>query len=135
MAARLQPEFERPAEILDLRRLTAQDLEPLLAEEIAAWSQMLEWDFEKSAELVERFVDLHALNGFAAVVDGEVAGYLYYVIEENKGLIGDLYVARDHRGSGYQNQLLAAGLEAIMENPYITRVEAQLMMAEREPGR
>ena len=97
MAARLHPAPSRPPEIVDLRRLSARDLEPLLQEETAAWRNELDWDFDKSADLVRRFVDLRALNGSALVEDGDVAGYLYYVVEDNKGLIGDLYVRRELR--------------------------------------
>ena len=86
MAARLEPALQHP-EIVDLRRLSARDLEPLLAEETAAWQTELEWEFEKSADLVRRFVDMRALNGNALIRDDEVAGYLYYVLEEGKGLI------------------------------------------------
>src|SRR5262249_39224752 len=70
MAARLYPAPYRPTEIVDLRRLAARDLEPLLQEEIATWHGDLEWDFEKSADLVRRFVDLRALNGYALLDDG-----------------------------------------------------------------
>ena len=96
MAARLHPSPPSP-ELIDLRRLSARDLEPLLEEETAAWREELDWDFEKSADLVRRFVDLRALNGSAIVEDNAVAGYMYYVLEENKGLIGDLYVRREYR--------------------------------------
>jgi len=133
MAAQLHPAPGRPLEIVDLRRLNAHDLEPLLEEEIARWRESLDWDFEKSAELVRRFVDLHALNGYAVMEDGGVTGYLYYVLEENKGLIGDLYVARDRRGAGHQHELIRAALEAIMASAGITRIEAQLLMLERTP--
>ena len=97
MAARLHPALCRPPEIVDLRRVTAHDLEPLLLEETDAWHAELEWDFEKSADLVRRFVDLRALNGSALIENGLVAGYLYYVLEDGKGLIGDLYVKRAQR--------------------------------------
>ena len=65
MAARLHPAPERHREIIDLRRLSAKDLEPLLKEECRAWRSELAWDFEKSADLVRRFVDMSALNGTA----------------------------------------------------------------------
>src|SRR5581483_10715346 len=54
------------------------------------WWAICDRDFSKSADLVRRFVDLHALNGSALVEDGETVAYLYYVLEENKGLVGDL---------------------------------------------
>jgi len=128
MAARLNPAPLRPPEIVDLRRLSARDLEPLLQEETAAWRDELEWDFDKSADLVRRFVDLRALNGSALVEDGDVTGYLYYVIEDNKGLIGDLYVRREWRTPDRERLLLEWALEAVMACPSVSRIESQLMM-------
>jgi ribosomal protein S18 acetylase RimI-like enzyme len=128
MAARQQAAPHGPTEIVDLRRLGARDLEPLLQEESAAWREELEWDFDKSADLVRRFVELRALNGVALLEEGEVAGYLYYVQEEKKGLIGDLYVRRDWRNWERERRLLETGLESIMGSPSAARIESQLMM-------
>jgi ribosomal protein S18 acetylase RimI-like enzyme len=118
-----------------LRRLSAEDLEPLLAEETAAWQSELDWDFEKSADLVRRFVDLRALNGAALVEDGEVVGYLYYVIEDAKGLIGDLYVCREYRSAEREHRLLSSALDAMMICPPVNRIESQLMMLSYAPQR
>jgi ribosomal protein S18 acetylase RimI-like enzyme len=134
MAARLYPAPYRPSELVDLRRLASRELEPLLREETLTWREQLDWDFEKSADLVRRFVDLRALNGVALLEDGEVGGYLYYVLEENKGLIGDLYVRNALRTPEREGSLLDAALEAIMASPSIVRVESQLMMLKRVPG-
>jgi len=128
MAARLYPAPLRPPEIVDLRRLSARDVEPLLEEETAAWRDELEWDFDKSADLVRRFVDLRALNGSALLEDGEVTGYLYYVIEDHKGLIGDLYVRREWRTPDRERMLLEWALGVVMASPFVGRIESQLMM-------
>ena len=134
MAARLHPALY-PGELADLRRLSPRDLEPLLAEETKTWRDELEWEFEKSADLVRRFVELRALNGSALIEHGTVTGYVYYVLEENKALLGDLYVARNLASSGRENRLLEAALEETMRNPPVTRVECQLMMLNPEPYR
>lgn len=128
MAARLEPAPLRPPDLVDLRRLAARDLDELLDEEVAAWRAELEWDFEKSADLVRRFVDLRALSGFALIEDGAVSGYLYYVLEENKGLIGDLYVRHEYRDAGREGKLLAAALDAVTGTRGIQRIESQLLM-------
>ena len=135
MAARLNPAPSRPPEIVELRRLSARDLEPLLREETAAWWETLDWDFEKSADLVRRFVDLRALNGYALVEDGLAVGYIYYVLEEGKGLMGDLYVMREHRTVERENLLLSSALHSIVAHPHVTRVESQLMMLEFSSSR
>ncbi len=133
MAARLHPAPTPTKEVVDLRRLSARDLEPLLAEEIATWRAELEWDFEKSAELVRRFMDLRALNGSALVEGRAITGYAYFVLEEHKGLIGDLYVRRDVRTVERENLLLEAVLEPVIASPPIQRIESQLMMIEPAP--
>ena len=107
MAARIEAAPGTPTpELLDLRQLTAADLAPLLEEETAAWRETLDWDFGNSAQLVERFVDLHALNGHALIEDGEAIGYTYYVYEEHKGLVGDLYVRASARTPENERRLL-----------------------------
>ena len=118
------------ADIVDLRELRAEDLEPLLVEEIGMWAETLDWDFSKSADLVRRFVDLRALNGCALLTGGDVIGYCYFVLEEYKGLVGDLYVRRESSTPDGESQLLTAVLDEMMSTPHISRIESQLMMVE-----
>ena len=56
--------------VVDLRKVSAADLTPLLEEETGVWQRALDWDFEPSAELVRRFVDMQALSGFALLEGG-----------------------------------------------------------------
>jgi ribosomal protein S18 acetylase RimI-like enzyme len=135
MAAQLRPTPTRPLEIIDLRRLAVSDLDVLLEEEIETWRERLDWDFSKSADLVRRFVEMRALNGAALVEDGAVVGYAYYVMEERKGLIGDLYVRGAERTVERENALLEWALEATMANPAIVRIESQIMMLRWDPSR
>lgn len=118
--------------LLDLRDLQPEHLAPVLDEEIEAWKKGLDWDFRASADLVKRFVQVRALNGFALVESGggvaQVAGYGYYVVEEGKGLIGDFYVRASSRTAASEYRLMEAVLESMWRTPGIRRVEAQLMM-------
>lgn len=124
--AALPEYFEDP--LIDLRDLGEADVAPLLDAEIAEWRRTLDWDFRPSADLVRRFVRVHALNGFALTVGGTVAGYSYFVSEEGKGLIGDFYVRESARTLEAENRLLEAVLESMWRTPGMRRVEAQLMM-------
>ncbi len=78
--------------------------------------------------MVERFVDQQALNGYALAQRGEVIGYSYYVHDEHKGLIGDLYIRQALQGPEFERQLLGAVVESLLRTPYISRIETQLMM-------
>jgi len=114
--------------VVDLRKVSAADLTPLLEEETGVWRWALDWDFEPSAELVRRFVDMQALNGFALLEGGRVMGYCYYIREEKKGLIGDLYVRERDRTVEREHALIEATLETLWRSSGVHRVEAQLLL-------
>jgi len=136
MAARLEPApAVRSLNLVDLRHLTSAHLDTLLEEEARTWQDALDWDFKKSADLVRRFVDLRALSGCALVAEGEAVGYSYFVLEEHKGLIGDLYLRRSFRTVENENRLLAAVLEGLVTGSQVRRVESQLMMIAPDPAR
>lgn len=121
------PDRHAPVTV-ELRHLSAGDLDSLLAEEQLAWRSGLNWDFTASADLVRRFVAIRALNGFALVVGSKVVGYSYYVSEDRKGLIGDLYVLRDWATAENEDLLLSAVLDALINTSGVERIEAQIMM-------
>ncbi len=115
-------------QVTELRHLRGADLAPILASETKQWQAELDWNFTPSAELVLRFVDLQALNGHALLIGGRAVGYTYFVCEERKGLIGDLYVLPQYCTVINENLLLRASLDSLMHMPYVRRIEAQLMM-------
>jgi ribosomal protein S18 acetylase RimI-like enzyme len=125
MAALTDP--HAPA-IVDLRQIRGADLDPLLAEETTTWRDMLDWDFRPSAGLVRRFLDMQALTGYALLIAGRAAGYSYFVAEERKGLIGDLYVMEEFATPEVEAHLLATVLDGMIESPFVHRIESQLMM-------
>jgi len=121
--------------LVDLRDLTPEHLAPLLEEETEAWRIGMDWDFRPSAELVRRFVNLRALNGWALVSGGSVIGYSYYVAEEGKGLIGDFFVRPAARTEEAEGRLLEAVLQSMWRTPGTRRIEAQLLMLTSPLGR
>jgi ribosomal protein S18 acetylase RimI-like enzyme len=129
MAALVDP-FARIPEIIDIRHFGACELDPLLLEETVEWERELDWDFGKSAELVRKFADMRALGGCALVDRGEVAGYGYSVLEENKGLIGDVYVRPAWRNGDSEVRLFRNLLDSLIAMPSVRRIESQLMLVE-----
>ena len=114
--------------LVDLRNISGGDLRGILQEEVAAWRKALDWDLQPAADLVRRFVDMQALNGFALFEGERVVGYSYYVQDARKGLLGDLYVLEAHRTPEREFALLEATLEALWRFPGVHRVEAQLLL-------
>lgn len=129
-------------EILDLRHFSSADLRPLLEDEIAVWGRLLSWDYSTSAEMILRYMDAKILPGYAAIERGSIFGYSFFVYEQSKGVIGDLFVrdavrngARDSVRDGGRNsgrheveeRLLTHVIETLQQSPGIHRVEAQLL--------
>jgi ribosomal protein S18 acetylase RimI-like enzyme len=126
MAALTEPVAD--VRVVELRELRSPDLAALLEEEIRAWRESFDWNFKTSADLVRRYVDLRSLQGFALLEGREVAGYSYYVMEEQKGVVGDLYVRRRSQSVARETQLLDATVSAMLASPALRRIESQLMM-------
>jgi ribosomal protein S18 acetylase RimI-like enzyme len=114
-------------QIVDLRQTTPKQIEPLLEEEARQWLDELHWDYRPSLSLIRRFLDTRSLAGRAALENGRAAGYGFYVLEEDKALLGGLFVARSYDSTALASQLLNAILSSLEEQPNIERIEAQLM--------
>jgi len=135
------------AEILDLRQVRGRHLAPLFEEEERLWLSELRWDFKPSVRLIEKHIDTRSLAGYVALVDGQVAGYCFFVYEERaaagspgaaragaqKGLIGDLFVRTAYRSAGVASSLLEHAVETLKATPLLTRIEAQVMPFGSEP--
>src|ERR1019366_5618505 len=117
-------------EILDLRHFASADLRPLLEDEIAVWGRLLSWDYTISAEMILRYMDAKILPGYAAIERGSIFGYSFFVYEQSKGVIGDLFVRDGGRGPDrheVEERLLTHVIETMQQSPGIHRVEAQLL--------
>ena len=121
-------------EILDLRHFSSADLRPLLEDEIAMWERVLSWDYAVSAEMILRYMDAKILPGYAAIERGSIFGYSFFVYEQNKGVIGDLFVRETARDSSrgpdrheVEERLLTHVIETLQQSPGVHRVEAQLL--------
>lgn len=113
--------------IIDLRQTSVRQLEPLLEEEARHWREELHWDYRSALELIKRFLEAHALCGFVAFENGQPAGYSFYVLEEQKGLIGGLYVSSRFPQAVIGRRLLEEMVCAMRNTPQLSRIEAQLM--------
>ena len=123
-----------PVEILDLRHFTSQHLRLLLEHETQLWSQLMTWDYRPSADMILRYVDSKILPGYAAVENGRVGGYAFFVYEGSKGVIGDLFADQSIRlqDDTVERLLAVHVIETLQQSPGIQRIEAQLQ--ERRSG-
>jgi ribosomal protein S18 acetylase RimI-like enzyme len=119
-------------EILDLRHYGSGELRPLLQRESQVWADRMRWDYHGSAEMILRYVDSKILPGYAAIENGEVVGYAFFVYEGSKGVIGDLFADSDDPEHAQQirRRLLQHVIETMQQTPGIHRIEAQLLVHE-----
>lgn len=113
--------------LVELSTLQPGSLNALLAEETERWRNLLEWDFSASADLVSRYAGYHALEGLALLDEGRPVGYSYWVLDERKGLIGDVYVRNAWRSPANELALMEGTLRQLRRQPWVRRVEAQLL--------
>ena len=113
--------------IVDLRQTSVRQLQPLLEEEARHWHDELHWDYRGALDLIKRFLEAHALCGCVAFEEEVAAGYSFYVLEEQKGLIGGLYVSPRYAQAAVGKRLLEEMLFAMRAVPHLSRIEAQLM--------
>ncbi len=110
-------------DIVDLRQFRASDLTSLFADEEQQWREQLHWDYRPSAEMLRRHIDASNLPGYVARVQGEVAGYCFFLYEGSKGLLGDLFVRpsfaynQANGESGIARLLLERTLETLLNAP------------------
>ena len=105
--------------IVDLRQTTVRQIEPLLEEEARHWRDELHWDYRGALELIKRFLDAHALAGCVAFENGAAAGYSFYVLEDQKGLIGGLYVSAKFPQDSIGRRLLEEMLFSMRAIPHL----------------
>ncbi len=83
-------------------------------------------------KLITRYINMRALDGVALVCGSEVVGYCYWVTEDHKAILGDLYVRDFWRSPEVENQLLNQSIETLRHSATlpalaVRRVESQLM--------
>jgi ribosomal protein S18 acetylase RimI-like enzyme len=129
-----------PYEILDLRHFGSKELTGVLDAESAVWLRSLHWDYRSSARLLTQYLDARTLPGYVAVRNGRVIGYGYFVYEESKAVLGDVFATPHGTSSvpGSENstdesreiedRLLRHQLETLFASPGMDRIESQLLV-------
>lgn len=112
--------------IVDVRRLHAEQFQPLLQAEARAWFEDLHWDYAPSAELISAYLEEKRLLGFALVEEGYATGYCLYFREGLKGLIGSLFIQHKNSEVNQASALLSKTIDSLLSMRDLRRIEAQL---------
>ena len=113
--------------LADLREVRGEDLDWILDQQSKYWESRFRWDFGGSREIIRRFLDTRRLQGYALIASDRPVGYCYFIPEDDKALIGDLYLAERFRDSVSEAALLEPTLRAAALFPGVRRIEGQLL--------
>ncbi len=114
-------------ELTDLRDIRTNLLDGLFEQEARQWLEELLWDYRPSLRMIRRFIESRTLPGYAAVNEKQALGYCFYVLEEGKGLIGDLFVKPGPEAREVGERLFEETARDLRAMPGMERIEAQLM--------
>jgi ribosomal protein S18 acetylase RimI-like enzyme len=100
-------------------------VEALFDEQCGEWLELFRWDYVGPSRLILDVVKQRELTGFVAMHGGSTAGFTFYVVEDNRCSIGDIYVSKPWRGLGVDKHLAEAILDKLARYPRLRRVESQ----------
>jgi len=113
--------------LADLREVRGDDLEPVLRAQTTYWKHRFRWDFGPSKQILRRFLDNRQLHGYAMLAAGRPVGYAYFIFEDGKALVGDLFLLDEYREPASERALLEPVLRSAALYPGVRRIEGQLL--------
>jgi len=119
------PLINTEARILPMQDADRNGLEALFDEQCREWLSLLRWDYTGPSRMVRQVARQGELDGFVAMSGSRTVGLAYYVVEDLRCSIGDIYVTKDWRGAGVDRQLVAAILDELGRGPRLRRIESQ----------
>lgn len=110
-----------------LQSIGVADLEPVLAEEAAAWKSQLHWDFDSAMELIRSHVSIKALPGAALEGPrGRTIGYGYSLVDGCVGYVGNVYILSCLATSEAYLLLIEELVGRLLKNRQVRRIEGQV---------
>ena len=85
------------------------------------------WDYSPIRQVLTSFIKQKLLLGYAAVDGNEAHGYIYFLVIQEKGTIGAVYVSESSYSQKVVEDLLSLAISSLKDLKNIKRVEAQIM--------
>lgn len=112
-----------------LTEFSARELRPLLDEEAAFWGRELSWDYADVAAAVAGGLDRRSLTGRVVEDGGECLAYGYYMVDNQRAIVGSLFAREGSRDRGLEEQVLDALLPEAQSQLGSERVECQTLFS------
>jgi ribosomal protein S18 acetylase RimI-like enzyme len=96
-------------------------------EEEKAWMSDLNWDYSPIRQILISFARQKLLPGYVAVDNNNAIAYTYFLVNQAKGVIGALFVAKTDQSQKAVEELISLAISSLKDSPTIRRIEAQIM--------
>jgi ribosomal protein S18 acetylase RimI-like enzyme len=113
-------------QVVDLRAVTAPELEDLWQHEMHLWRKRFLWDVSGAFAALRRIVERAALPGKAVRVHDRMVGYTYYGMAGHLGVIAGLVVSPNWSRSGVGEMLLKQTIHE-MRCQGVSRIESRFV--------
>jgi ribosomal protein S18 acetylase RimI-like enzyme len=113
--------------IIPLSCADQQALNSLMDEEVRAWRSELGWDYAPVRAILSSYVCQNLLPGYVALDAHRPAGYGYFLMYQNKGILGTIYVPKSPSQQEIADAILTQSVRVLKESDRIHRIEAQVM--------
>jgi ribosomal protein S18 acetylase RimI-like enzyme len=113
--------------IRPVHEVSARDLRPLLDEEAAQWEVELGWDFGEVRAAVAGGFERGTLPGRVVTEGGRAVAYCYYMVDACRTIVGSIFVSRERRGQGIEDELVDAVIADARAERGSGRVECQTL--------
>jgi ribosomal protein S18 acetylase RimI-like enzyme len=110
-----------------LREVSPRELRSLLDEEAAQWDAELGWDFGEVRAAVAGGVERGTLPGRVMTDGVRAAAYCYYMVDASRTIVGSIFASREHRGQGFEDELVDAVIGDARAERGSGRVECQTL--------
>jgi ribosomal protein S18 acetylase RimI-like enzyme len=111
--------------VIPLAEADLSALERLFDEQCEEWLSLFKWDYSGPSRLIREVARHQELSGYVAVACDQTVGFSFYVIEDYRCSIGDIYVSRAWRGRGADRQMARAIIDRLSRLPRMSRIESQ----------
>jgi len=99
----------------------------LMNEERQAYFSDLSWDNAPIQQILQSFINQELLPGYVALNGHRAVGYTYFLIHQNKGIIGTIYASKTDQLQQVADGMLELAIQCLKETAGIRRIEAQIM--------
>ena len=116
-----------PPGLVSFDSLRPEHFMELLRQEEEEWGRVLEWDFAPVREAMFYMLSQQILPGVALLAEGRCQGYIYYLIRDNRTLLGGFYFTPEVRASEWPRLALERVLRLLHRPAAPPAIEGQIV--------